>query len=427
MLARRFCFTANNTEVDKPRALESVAQFAIWQEETAPTTGTKHLQGYVELKSPQRPSALIKLMQAHYTVCNGTQQQNIAYCTKEPRVSGPYTFGEKKQEHGKRKDLEDAVELAKSGATKRKIITEAPEVFLKYRSGLLDIKQAFAPIRNTTTQGIFVYGKPGSGKTHYFKQLYPNAYWKDNSIWWPDYDNEKVVIWDEFESSKYSIQDLKMLLNHCPLKVQFKGGYANFTSLVIVFLSNNKLEELYPQVEAIHQQALYSRFRQFKMSDRKLKTMPSPEWEKRFGLTHDMTLPSVYFNELADEQSSELMQIPEDLSDSVQASTLSETIPLSPKYSLENMNKTFMSSHPYGLSPNTLFIRANQHYKHIDQRQYIKSESKHIDFVKPTMASLDYKYRREDPKTFRVIGSYYPYAYEDDAPPDDTVPQDSRK
>ena len=86
-----------------------------------------------------------------------------------------------------------------------------------------------------------------------------------------------------------------------------------------------------------------------------------------------------------------------------------------------------MSSHPYGLSPNTLFIRANQHYKQIDQRQYIKSESKHIDFVKPTMASLDYKYRREDPKTFRVIGSYYPYAYEDDAPPDDTVPQDSRK
>lgn len=350
--ARRFCFTLNNPEDDQaPLALKELAQYIVWQKEVAPTTGTIHLQGYVELKDVQRISALTKLMQAHYTVCNGDQQQNIAYCTKPGAVAGPWHFGEKKQENGKRKDLQNAINIAKSGASKKELIESQPEIFLRYRSGLLDIAATFAAQRTQQTHGIYVYGPPASGKTYFFRNLYKKAYWKDNSMWWHNYDGEDVVIWDEFESTKYSIQDIKMILNHAPWNAPFKGGYSSFTSKLVIFLSNSKIDEIYPEVDINHKTALLSRLRLFDMRDRKLIAMPSPHWESRFGLKHDDTLPTFVYNEEAKRQKvQESMDISQQ-DDFEEAEEITPEIPQSVSQSV------YPSSHPRGESPNKLFVR----------------------------------------------------------------------
>lgn len=357
----RYCFTLNNPVDDQaPSALLSIAQYIIWQKEIAPDTGTPHLQGYVELKKANRISALIKIMQAHYTVCKGDQQSNIAYCTKPGGIAGPWELGEKKQENGKRKDLQIAIDIAKSGASKKALIESQPEVFLRYRSGLLDISATFAAQRTQQTHGIYVYGPPASGKTYFFKNLYKEAYWKDNSMWWHNYDGQDVVIWDEFEHTKYSIQDIKMILNHAPWNAPFKGGYASFTSKLVIFLSNSTIDEVYPECDIQHKTALLSRLRLFTMHNRKLELQQSPHWEKRFGLVHDLNLPDFQYNVPA---VSRLMESTNELP------TTSFTPPSSPREDpamidqitqdeQEEEARVFPSHHPKGESPNKFYKRS---------------------------------------------------------------------
>jgi len=53
--------------------------------ETCPTTGRKHIQGYLEFASKKRPMPLLAehLPNAHWEVARGKREQNYVYCTKE--------------------------------------------------------------------------------------------------------------------------------------------------------------------------------------------------------------------------------------------------------------------------------------------------------------------------------------------------------
>jgi len=79
--AKRWCFTLNNPQEDE-HLDEDVFDYAIIGEETG-SEGTRHFQGFVIFKKEQRISSLKKLLQrAHWERCNGTVEQNIAYCKK---------------------------------------------------------------------------------------------------------------------------------------------------------------------------------------------------------------------------------------------------------------------------------------------------------------------------------------------------------
>jgi hypothetical protein len=55
-------------------------------EEIAPSTGTPHLQGYIEFKTKRRPSELAWPPQIHWEVSRGSRAQNLAYCSKSGQV-----------------------------------------------------------------------------------------------------------------------------------------------------------------------------------------------------------------------------------------------------------------------------------------------------------------------------------------------------
>jgi Putative viral replication protein len=57
--------------------------FFIMGKEICPTTGRKHLQGYVETKNMMRPTALGWPKKIHWEKACGSRSANIAYCTKE--------------------------------------------------------------------------------------------------------------------------------------------------------------------------------------------------------------------------------------------------------------------------------------------------------------------------------------------------------
>ena len=80
-LLRNFVFTKNNyTQDDIDALLVFPCQYMIFAKEVAPTTGTPHLQGYCELKTAKRFSALTKLgFFGNIEPRQGTQQDAINY------------------------------------------------------------------------------------------------------------------------------------------------------------------------------------------------------------------------------------------------------------------------------------------------------------------------------------------------------------
>lgn len=92
---RRFTFTYNNYTADDRVAvidfLRKEAVLAIFGEETAPTTGTEHLQGYFEVKNPRSWENLRQVFPWHLEIAKKVRHANINYCKKECR--NVYTQG----------------------------------------------------------------------------------------------------------------------------------------------------------------------------------------------------------------------------------------------------------------------------------------------------------------------------------------------
>ena len=85
--AKRWCFTYNNpTDFGYEMICAKIKQFCrygIIGYETAPTTGTKHLQGYFEFKERRRPIGVFGMPEVHFELARGSKADNIYYCSKE--------------------------------------------------------------------------------------------------------------------------------------------------------------------------------------------------------------------------------------------------------------------------------------------------------------------------------------------------------
>lgn len=85
--SRKWIFTLNNWTEDEYEIIKNYVgtqglKYVIG-EEIAPSTGTPHLQGFIESNSGIRFSTLKKLLpRASWSMAKGDDQQNLKYCTK---------------------------------------------------------------------------------------------------------------------------------------------------------------------------------------------------------------------------------------------------------------------------------------------------------------------------------------------------------
>lgn len=85
---QKWCFTYNNYPLEILETLETTFSLTscLWGygKEVAPTTGTRHLQGWVISPNKIRPIECFKLpKEIQWIKMKGTKEQNIAYCSKE--------------------------------------------------------------------------------------------------------------------------------------------------------------------------------------------------------------------------------------------------------------------------------------------------------------------------------------------------------
>jgi len=248
---RSWCFTLNNYNeheiLQLQKWIESYCNYGIFGKEIAPDTGTPHLQGYLQRKSPGTLSALKRVSQrAHWEVAKGSADQNQEYCSKGGDV---WTFGEYKGQ-GARTDLVSVKDNILSGVSVDSIVLDNPMLYHQYGRTLNKIEDLAMrrKFRTEMTRGIWYWGPTGVGKSHMafdgFKPETHYVYPNDNG-WWDGYTQQDIVILNDFRGEiPYGF--LLQLVDKWPVSVKRRNREPlPFTSKTVVVTSSLRPEDVY--------------------------------------------------------------------------------------------------------------------------------------------------------------------------------------
>ncbi|UPW41889.1 replication associated protein [Dipodfec virus RodF1_112] len=255
--ARSYCFTINNyTEEDIQRLDNIQCKYIVYGKEVAPSTGTRHLQGYIQFRNMRSFNALKNDLgnHVHLERAMGSPQQNIEYCTKD----GDWKERGERPKQGKRNDLNDAIELVKQKRRIDEAIEEYPETVAKYHKGLQIIanyyKKPATFHRLNPRRCIWLYGAAGSGKTRRAKEIFDQEHYlpgdvylfvQGNKEFINGYMGEKGALLDDFRHDQINFAVLLKMLdpwNDCP--VNTKGSWEWWIAdLVIITCCKSPQEE----------------------------------------------------------------------------------------------------------------------------------------------------------------------------------------
>lgn len=142
-MSKRFCFTLNNYTVSEESKIKKIkCKFLQFGHEIAPTTGTPHLQGYIEFKNDMTLQQVINyfnIKRTHIEQCVGSASQNIVYTGKDKDI---FVKGRPSSTQGQRSDLNKIRDQIKTGSTINEIAEEFPGQYVQYHKGLTELHNA---------------------------------------------------------------------------------------------------------------------------------------------------------------------------------------------------------------------------------------------------------------------------------------------
>jgi len=205
--------------------------YLIIGEETCPTTGKKHLQCFIQLKTVCRLQKIKNMIgdpEAHIETMKGTALQASEYCKKEGKFKewGTLRF------IGQRTDLDSIKKnVIDTGRIDISIVNNYQQ--LRFAEGLLKYTEKK---RNWKTRVIWIYGPTGTGKTHKAIELSGDNYFISNKSleWWDGYNGHKNVIIDDYRTEFCKYSELLRILDRYPYRVMFKGGSTELLAEQIV-------------------------------------------------------------------------------------------------------------------------------------------------------------------------------------------------
>lgn len=228
MRSRRWTWTLNQPTAEEKALLSELIEslptstvgYLIYGEEIAPTTGTIHLQGYLEMKQSVRMTAVKNLIsqRLHLEVSKGTALQNKEYCMKDGIVS---EGGEPANQQGSRNDLKKIQKMIEDGATDLMIAREHFGAWTRIRSAIAEYRKmitpkrveigytlsTFSPIWTEREWGYstILWGVSGIGKTSFLKARFPTA------LFVTHLDDLKLFVASEYEAIIFDDMEFKYL------------------------------------------------------------------------------------------------------------------------------------------------------------------------------------------------------------------------
>jgi len=240
---RNWCFTLYNCTFTEDfwRLFGTTLKYGICQEERCPNTGNLHLQGYVEFSNATRMNMLTRSIPGiHVEPREGSRMQAIDYCRKEEtRVAGPYEFDDINVPNaGHRTDLDALRDAITSGKSEQYIFENYTTQYLRCQRSIVKAMNFYAKQRTVETQLTVLIGPTRVGKTTLIQMLYPKAYWKDHTKWWPMYGGQSIIVLDEFHGT-IPVATMKVLTGcSTPTCVETKGGFVPFVGSKMIIIAN---------------------------------------------------------------------------------------------------------------------------------------------------------------------------------------------
>lgn len=247
-------------------------RYMVCQKEVCPTTGKEHVQGYVEFQKMMTYNQVKSVLgdpEVHLEKRAGSQQQAIAYCTKDKtRKSGqvPFILGKNPAKKGERTDLSKAVSSLKTMSV-QEVIEESPGLLRYYRqleSWKRDVDSKRD--RQEELEVIVLVGPPGTGKTRYVyeqdEEVFSIPIETGKNVWFDGYNGQKTVLFDDFYGGvRYHL--MLKLLDRYPIKVPVKGGYVNWKPKTVYITSNQQVHEWYDREDISALERRISRIENF--------------------------------------------------------------------------------------------------------------------------------------------------------------------
>jgi len=259
---RSWCFTLNHFDDADCRSIDSLAcTYVIYGKETAPTTGTPHLQGYINFASGKTLRRVRQLLPGcHLSVARGTAAQNKVYCSKGgdfyERGICPAAPADSGSTERSRWDT------AWSFAVTGNIEAIDADIRIRCYSTLTKIRTDFMPsvVPLESTCGIWIYGLSGCGKTRSVLRAFPTCYIKPRNNWWDGYQSEPVVCVDDMDKFDRALGGkLKHWADFAPFIGEFKGvGSRRIRPSKLIVTSQYKIEDIWEDEET--RDALLRRF-----------------------------------------------------------------------------------------------------------------------------------------------------------------------
>lgn len=212
----------------------------------------------MEFSTPVRGSAIKKYLGVgRYEVARGTAKEASDYCKKglgtveAPKDWDYFEFGDIRESgQGNRKELLLLRDTLKRGASDLDILDNDHTAgsFFKYQRGITAARLIYnQPTFRDEVHITLLYGAPGSGKSSYARKAMPEAYWKNNTKWWPRYFGQKQVIWDEFGGWSCTPSDYNSIFDRYPYSIEVKGGDIPILATEFMIISNFTPEQWWNQ------------------------------------------------------------------------------------------------------------------------------------------------------------------------------------
>lgn len=259
--SRNYIFTINNYNktilnrfIKVSKSLEKHS-YICYGLEIAPSTGTKHIQGYIQLNDNQRFTFLHnyfslkrkgEILKFHVQQAKGTYEENKKYASKDGDFQ---EYGEPKKQ-GARSDLTALKELVRKNPTDIFNIVDSYTNNNQQLRYVQNLQQYYFKKRSYKKPPVvlWIYGESGTGKSHSVYESFDeeNICSVSNYDWLgTDYIQQEVFLLDDFRPYNIKFNHLLKITDKYPISLFYKGGQIPLNSPYIIITTPKSIEDTY--------------------------------------------------------------------------------------------------------------------------------------------------------------------------------------